>query len=151
MIDVDVFNQYMEQTLGFDSMFSMSFDSLIDIDNRTNKLDCIFNFTSANTITCTNNTQLIRVPAEACACVHVYYDKSLVTSIDVSSLPRNLVYTSSKNKQVANIINSHWNNPILLLVNTFLLTHHQMDMLDQIFIWLTQNKEKNLMILIPSQ
>jgi hypothetical protein len=34
MIDIDAFNQYMEQTLGFDSMFSMSFDSLIDIDNR---------------------------------------------------------------------------------------------------------------------
>ena len=153
MIDVDAFNQYMEQTLGFDSMFSMSFDSLIDIDNRTNRLDCIFNFTSANTIT---NTQPIRHPAEDSACV-------IISAIQVTPLgkaPSIVVYASSKNKEHSNksrasesiIIIDHNQYPLVLLlvllVNTFWdygQTHEKPDkILDRIFIWLMQNKEKNL-------
>lgn len=147
MIDIDVFNQYMEQTLGFDSMFSMSFDSLIDIDNRTNKLDCIFNCTSANTIT---NTQPIRVPVEANACATI----SAIQVTPLGNAPSIVVHTSSKNKEhstrvVKSAISIHLNQyPLVLLVNTFFgygQTQEKQDkILDRVFIWLMQNKEKNL-------
>lgn len=147
MINIDAFNQYMEQTLGFDSMFSMSFDSLIDIDNRTNKLDCIFNCTSANTIT---NTQPIRHPAEASACTTI----SAIQVTPLGNAPSIVVHTSSKNKEhstraVKSAISIHLNQyPLVLLVNTFFgygQTQEKPDkILDRIFIWLMQNKEKNL-------
>ena len=157
MIDVDAFNQYMEQTLGFDSMFSMSFDSLIDIDNRTNKLDCIFNCTSANTITNTiTNTQPIHVPAEDSACTTI----SAIQVTPLGKAPSIVVYASSKNKEHRTksralksiIIIDHNQYPLVLLlvllVNTFWdygQTHEKPDkILDRIFIWLMQNKEKNL-------
>lgn len=150
MIDIDAFNQYMEQTLGFDSMFSMSFDSLIDIDNRTNKLDYIFNCTSVNTITNTiTNTKSIRHPAEVSACATI----SAIQVTPLGKAPSIVVYASSKNKEpstksIESIIIDHNQYPLVLLVNTFLdygQTHEKPDrMLDRIFIWLMQNKEKNL-------
>ena len=120
MIDIDAFNQYMDQTLGFDSMFSMSFDSLIDIDNRTNKLDCIFNCTNANA-NANANTQPIRVPAEANACATI----SAIQVTPLGNAPSIVVHTSSKNKEhstrvVKSAISIHLNQyPLVLLVNTF--------------------------------
>ena len=150
MVDIDAFNQYMEQALGFDSMFSMSFDSLIDIDNRINKLDYIF--TNTNVVT----AQSIRGNAEASACAII----DLIQASDIKPVvnaPSIVVYTSSINfnkntKHSTKIVESTaiTNNhcPVVLLVNTFLgyrQTKKKPDrILDRIFIWLMQNKEKNL-------
>lgn len=156
MIDIDAFNQYMEQTLGFDSMFSMSFDSLIDIDNRTKKLDYIFSFSfsHSNSNISTNNAQSIRVPAEASACAIINIIQATASVTTSSNAPSIVVYTSSKNKEhstKSRVVKSTSNiiqYPLVLLVNTFFgygRTQETPDrILNRIFIWLMQIKEKNL-------